>query len=308
MNRLLLAGLLAVAPTLAAPASDRTGGTSPKTLASFPNGTFLENLTVAADGSVIFTSYFGKSLLRLKDGELQAPFALLDVHPVGIIGVADGFVMTAHGKAFTDAPAFLSTNKVMLLSKSGTVKQVVDVPEAQFLNGLVALSPKRILMADSVKGMIWAFDPSTGALTTWLADEQLTLDPTIQPFRPAANGLKIYKNALYVSNSSRGTMYRVQLDAKGNAAGKPELLIKSGPVDDFAIDADGSIYASTHGDSLLRILPDGSQTALLKEGCDGCTSVAIIGKKPRRSVLVLTTGKFAEGGKLPAKVLQVDLE
>jgi hypothetical protein len=298
---------MALVASIASPACIHAQNSVPKTLASFPNGTFLENLTVAADGSIIFTSYFGKSLQRLADGELQEPLASLDVYPVGIIAVADGYVVTAHGKAFTDAPAFLNTNKILLLSKDGRVRQTIDTPDARFLNGLVAISSRRVLIADSVRGVIWAFDPSSGMITPWLEDETLTLDPATQPFRPAANGLKIHRGTLYVSNSSRGTIHRIAIDAKGNASAKPQLLVQSGPVDDFAIDNDGTVYASTHGDRLLKISPVGAVTAILDEGCDGCTSVAIVSKGAKRTLLILTTGKFAEGGKLPARVLQVPL-
>lgn len=277
------------------------------TLTSFPNGTFLENLARDNDGSIIFTSYFDKSLQRLADNKLQAPLAKLDVHPVGIIKTAQGFIVTAHAIPFTNAPAFLSSNKILLLSGDGAVRRIIEAPEARFLNGLLAVSDDKVLIADSVLGMIWAFNPQAGTLIPWLKDDQLTADPSAKIFRPAANGLKVHQGDLYISNSSRGAIYKVRLSPDGKPAGALSSFVQPGPVDDFAFDNDGVIYAATHGERLLKITPDGKFNALLSTGCDSCTSVALIENNAAKSLIVFTTGNLFEGGKEEAKVLRVEL-
>jgi len=276
-----------------------------ETLASYPHGAFLENLTVATDGAVYFTSYFAKALLLMAPGAQAAEFATLPAHPVGILQTADGFIVTAHGTPFTQAPAFLSSNEILFLDAEGKLTKTIRVPEAKFLNGLVQVKPDLILIADSVAGVIWALTPSTGTIRTWLSDPTLTADPASTEQRPAANGLKLHDGVLYISNSSRGAVYRQALTAEGEPQGTPAVFVQPGPVDDFAFAPDGAIYAATHGPALLKILSDGTVSKVIETGCDGCTSVGIRGSADAPELIVLTTGNLVEGGDAPARVLQI---
>jgi hypothetical protein len=278
-----------------------------ETLASYPHGAFLENLTVDGDGATYFTSYFAKSLMLLRPGTEAASFAVLPAHPVGVLRTATGFIVTAHGVPFTNAPAFLSSNEILILDAAGAVTRTIKAPDARFLNGLVEIAPDNVLIADSAAGLIWALTPSTGVLRPWLRDPALAADPASKEFRPAANGLKLNKGVLYVSNSSRGAIYTIGLNANHEASGAPTLFVQQGPVDDFAFAPDGSIYAATHGDKLLRFAPDGAVTTVLESGCDACTSVAVSGEGDDLTLTVLTTGKLLEGGDAPARVLRLKI-
>ncbi len=113
--------------------------------------------------------------------------------------------------------------------------------------------------------------------------------------------MKLHGGKLYVSNSSRGAIYTFDASAK-KPAKTLETFTSPGPIDDFAFAADGSIFAATHGDALLKISSDGVATPALAEGCDGCTSVAI---RPDGSLIVVTTGGMLEGKGAPARVLRV---
>lgn len=190
-----------------------------ETLASYPHGAFLENLVVAPDGAVYFTSYFAKALMLLRPGAQATEFAAVPAHPVGVLQTSDGFIVTAHGTPFTQGPAFLSSNEVLFLDAEGKVTRTIRAPEAKFLNGLVQVRPDLVLIADSVAGVIWALTPSTGALRTWMSDPALTADPASTEQRPAANGLKLHDGVLYISNSSRGAVYRQALTVDGQPQG-----------------------------------------------------------------------------------------
>lgn len=277
------------------------------TLASYPHGAFLENLTVGRDDAITFTSYFDKSLQRIAGRSSAAAFSQLDVHPVGIVQTPQGFVVTAHGKAFTEGPAFTATNVILALDGAGRVLTRYNAPNARFLNG-AAITPRGdILIADSLAGVVWRFDPRSGAITEWLRDPLLAPNPAATGFALGANGVKIHNGFVYISNTSRQALYRVRLGASGAAEGALSAFATTGGIDDFTFARDGSIYVATHQATITRVSTSGVVETVLTEGCDGCTSVAFRGGVGSERLIVLTTGNWAAGGTAPARVVSVAL-
>jgi sugar lactone lactonase YvrE len=302
---LLLSGALSGCAVKPAHAPDRVAdaaaAASVQTIASYPSGTFLENLDVGPDGAVLVTSYLDRSLLSWSGVGPPRVVATLPAHPVGVLSRAGDVIVSAHGAPFTRGPAFTGTNMMLVLDRSGRVIRRTAAPDALFLNGLVELSPDIILAADSLAGRIWAYDPGRGAIVSWFADPLLAVDPAQTAQRPGANGLKIVGDQLYISNTSRGAIYRLRV-ADGRPAGPLQTFASTGPVDDFAPLPDGSIAAATHGRKLIHVATDGAVSDIMAEGCDGCTSVAALGSG---DLVVLTTGDLLEGGAKPARMLRV---
>jgi hypothetical protein len=270
-----------------------------RTIASYPAGTFLENLAEGSDGALLVSSYFDRQLLSWNGSGAPVPLARLDVHPVGVLVVEEGIVLTAHGLSFAEGAAFTKTNSFVILSPAGDVVRRIPAPDARFLNGLLEVAPGRILAADSLAGRIWQLDLASGEVTEWLADPLLATDPNATGQSPGANGLKIHDGWLYVSNSSRQALYRVVLDG-ARPGGAVEAFAMTGPIDDFAFLADGTIAAASHGAALIGIDGAGTVTTLLASGCDGCTSVLPYG--PENDLVVLTTGNLLEGGQDSARI------
>jgi hypothetical protein len=270
-----------------------------RTVASYPTGTFLENLAEDSNGTLLVTSYFDRTILSWDGNAAPVPLATLDVHPVGILVRDDGIVLTAHGKSFAEGPAFTQTNAFVVLSPEGEVIRTIPVPQALFLNGLVEVAPGTILAADSLAGRIWQLDLASDTITEWLSDPMLTTDPAATDQRPGANGLKIHDGWIYISNSSRQKLFRVALDGT-KAAGQVETFAATGPIDDFAFLADGTIAAASHGATLLAINAAGEVSTLMESGCDGCTSILPFG--PKNELVVLTTGNLLEGGRDDARI------
>jgi sugar lactone lactonase YvrE len=291
---------LAMLGLLATPVSAQP--THVATIASYPHGTFLENLSIDPKGRLLFTSYINQTLMTWNGRDAPTVLVKLDVHPVAVVARTNDILVSAHGKSFTDGPAFTATNQVLVLDRHGLVKKRVAAPNALFLNGMVEVAPHLILVADSIAGKIWRFDPTRGEIEVWLADPLLAPDPATPSNRPGANGLKLREDWLYLSNSARGAIHRVRLAGRA-AKGPLELFATTGPIDDFTFLADGTIAAATHGSKLIRVGKNGSVSDILSNGCDGCTSVTSYG--PRRDLIVLTTGNFLEGGDTPARVLRV---
>ena len=261
MNRIVFATAMSALAIVASPTGAREAS-APVTVASYPNGTFLENLSVDPRGRLIFTSYFNQTLLSWNGRGSPTPLVKLDVHPVAVLARSNDIIVSAHGKSFADGPAFTATNQVLVLTRAGAVKARIAAPGALFLNGMVEVAPDRILVADSIAGKIWGFDPASGQIESWLADPLLAADPATPSQRPGANGLKLRDGWLYVSNSARGAIYRIRLSG-GKPAGSLELFATTGPVDDFTFLADGAIAAATHGDKLIRIGKDGAVSDIL---------------------------------------------
>lgn len=276
-----------------------------RTVASFPAGTFLENLHASTDGRTLITSYFDKTILQWSGDSKPVPLAVLDAHPVGVLVRPQLVVLSVHGQPFTAGEAFTKTNAFMTMNRDGSGVRTYPVPNALFLNGLVDLGDRHVLAADSLAGKIWRFDTVSGRIDEWLSDPQLTTDPARPRGTPGANGLKIHDGWLYVSNSSRQSVYRVALKA-GEPTGKLALFANTGPIDDFNFLADGTLVATSHGKSLYTVNARGETKIRLQEGCDGCTAVLPHGASGTE-VLVLTTGNLLEGGRDPARLLLVNL-
>jgi hypothetical protein len=301
MTSLNLSAAACAAITLAWPVAAETA----RVLAEFPPGTFLENLTVGADGAVVATNYFARTLERIGPDDQVGTFATLDVHPVSILPDGDGWIVAAHGEAFTSGPGFTQTQMILRLDATGREVSRTPAPGALFLNGLVRLPDGRVLVADSIAGTIWQVSGAGEAPVAWLQDPFLAQPADMAGFQPGANGLKLHDGALFVSNSARGALARVELAADGAAAGGAETVLEPGGIDDFWIAADGTVTVATHGETLVSIAPDGGIVTLLAEGCDSCTAVAPRQGPEGPEWVVLTTGKLLEGGGLPARVLAV---
>jgi sugar lactone lactonase YvrE len=274
--------------------------------AEFPTGTFLENLHVTTDGAMVFTSYFAREIGLLGADGTPRTFSRLPVHPVGIAPAAGGYLVTAHGKAFTAGPDFTQTQQVLVLDAAGAVTATLPAPQALFLNGVMRLDDNVFLAADSIAATIWRIDLTAMAITPWLQDAGLSRDSSQQAFRPGANGVKRVGDRLIVSNSSRGTLSAVRITADGKPDGALHQIADVGAIDDFLIEDTGAIVYTTHGEKLMRLAPSGARTEIMDRGCGGCTSVALAKPSDARSdLIVLTTGGLLEGGKKPARILVV---
>lgn len=298
----------ALAICACAPSAERAAApacATAETLASYPNGQFLENLIVEPNGRVLFTSYFARAVESYLPGQEAATFAPINAYPVAIAAYPGGYIVTAHGAPFSEGPAFTQTKVVLLLDSAGREIARIPAPDARFLNGIGALPDGTFLIADSIAARIWRFDPTARTLSVWLEAPELAPDATGADQRPGANGVEVVGDAVLISNSFRGAVYRVALGADNGPDGALTLVGEPGAVDDFAVAPDGSIYLATHRNTLLRLGSDGAVTTVLPEGADGSTAVALT--PDGDALYALTTGALFEGGREQAKLLRVPL-
>ncbi|WP_203070297.1 SMP-30/gluconolactonase/LRE family protein [Falsiroseomonas ponticola] len=279
---------------------------APEILARYPNGTFLENLAIRPDGSVLFTSYFARAVEAWSPAGGATRFATLDVHPVSLAATGDGgHALAVHGTSFLAGPgAMRGQAAVLLLDAAGAVTRRIPLPEAIFPNGGLLLAPGRLLLADSALGRVWEVDLAAGSARAWLDHPLLAPDPAL-PY-PGVNGIKRQGDTLILSNSATRQLLRLRL-AGTAPQGVPETMARmTGGVDDFDIAPDGTIYAATHAEGLAR-LPPGAATPVMfpAPGLDGSTAVLLAPGQP--ALYVLGTGGLSAGGRGEAALGRVAL-
>ena len=277
-------------------------------LATYPEGSFLENLEVQADGSVLFTNPFANAIERLSPEGKTSTFAKIAAFPLSIISTDDGYLVAAHGKSFLEDSSFTDSMQFITLDSEGNQTGQFAAPDAKALNGMVKLENGQYLAADSIAGTIWSVDVKNETVSPWLIDDQLTLRAEQEMFMPGANGLKRRADGIAVSNTSRGTLLQVTVDNDGQAVGKPALLADVGMIDDFWVNPDDSILFTTHGDELKKLTKNGEIGIVMTKGCDGCTAIAPYPADQSDTFILLNDGNFYFGAPKRSEVFSITVE
>ncbi len=297
---------MAAAPSLAQPAHDG-GATEPveaRPLAVWEAGTFLESIAVAPDGTAYVVNHGAHAVDRVQNGRIE-PFARTPGEVTGILLRGEGG-MLASGRMEDGLEV------VFQIGSDGEVAVLAELPGAGFLNGMTWLDEGRVLIADSDAGVLWSVETATGRVSEWARDPLLDhADPGAHfPENtgfPAANGVKLFGGAVYVSNSGRGAILRIPLMADGTS-GKPEVWAADIVADDFVFDAGGNAYVPTHPmQSVVRLGSDGSRTTLATpaQGLAGPTAVTIA---PDGGLYVVgNSGIPIDGTLRPAALLRLDI-
>jgi len=279
---------------------------SVETLASYPIGSFLENLEVLPDRRILITNYFGKTIELVTPEGKQDAFANLSIFPLSIVSDGDGFIVAGQGKNFVGGdPTFVSSNQFVMLDSQGNEVGNLAAPEALFVNGMVRLANGDLLVADSVGATIFKVDVAGQKITPWLKNDALALIPGQDPYRPGANGLKLHSEGLLVSNTSKESLYLIKMDDDGNPVGEPEKFADTGMIDDFWVNPDGSVVYTTHAANLRYIAPDGTISDIISQGCNGCTAVAPYPLGQENKFVVINDGDFYFGEKKEPTVMIV---
>ncbi len=239
-------------------------------VASWPAGTFVENIAVDAAGDLFVTVHNANKIVKVTPSTgAIAGFANFPVPVAGVVFDAAGTLWVSGGTPGT-APGV-----IFQVSPAGVVSHWCDVPEAIFLNGMT-LHPdgRHALVAESLLGQILEVDLHTPSVSVWLQDTMIA--PRQMGQTPGANGVKITDGYVYVTVTERDMMVRAPLDAAGRP-GAIEIVAERLRGDDFAVGADGAFYVATHpAHSLVRLEKDGSRTTLAgaEAGLAGATAVA----------------------------------
>jgi hypothetical protein len=272
------------------------------TLAEFPKGTFLENIAADAGGRLFINSHLDGKVYRIDSQGRRSQWASID-------GTIAGIALNPDGSALVSGWIKGVEPAVFTIDPQGQSALLMRLPGSQFPNGVVRLGTGRYLLADSYRGAIWAIDSVKKSATIWLEHESLTRADATNP-TPAANGVKVFGGALYVSNTARQLLIRIPI--VNGAAGTPQTLMRDVGLDDFAFDESGVLYGATHVyNSVVRVTPQGEVSVIagLAQGMAGSTAVAVVTTRGSGvTVFVVTNGGLSlppAGGVQTGKVLRI---
>jgi hypothetical protein len=249
-------------------------------IAEFPAGSFLENIVVRPDGSILVTELLQKRvwyLPRPSDAEPVEPVLVCAFEELasGILEAEHDIFYVSTTNAYTTGESFLHRLDLRAWrpGQEASVETVLAWEDAACgLNGSCLLAPGIALLADSVAGVIWRVNlPRGGAAPTrriWLADETMRPDPpppNAWP-KPGVNGVRFAAgtNHLYYTSTAKQLFMRVAVDpVTGEPAGSPEVVAEGMLGDDFCLDEDlGFAYVTTHRENTLLRIP-------LRPGAEG---------------------------------------
>ena len=253
------------------------------TLTEFPVNTFLESIVVSADNTLFITSHYEGKVIRIGTDGVPTVHATIAGKATGLAAVSDGSLLLSGWDE-------QNTSVVWQITEAGAATLLASLPDAIFLNGLTRLSGDRYLIADSYRGAIWELDLAQGSVQIWL-EHPLLARASPENLTPAVNGLKIFEDVLYASNTQNAQIIRIPLQANYQP-GEPEIFVQNANIDDFAFDKAGNLYGTTHVfNSVVKIAPDGRITTIAQaeQGMTGTTAVAFGKTADRLSDLYVTT-------------------
>ena len=291
MNKLLTgASALAVALGVGAPsgllASDAPHGvavTIPVHF-SFQAGETPENAVLEPSGDFDVSFSVAREIARVgldgrqdvlaampkpADGGINTPV----LHFAATMGIArgeDGTLYFLYAAGDADL-----TGVWRLRPNASAPERIAALPATSLPNGL-ALDPRTgtLYIADSALGRIWAV-PATGrTATVWSAAPELASTGYL-----GANGLKVHGDAIWASNTDKGTVVRIPVLPDG-ASGPAQIWASGLPtIDDFAFVGDEILAAVNHTNTVVRIRQDGTETTVLTgtDGLQNPTSIVLRG-------------------------------
>lgn len=278
---------------------------SAQVMAEFPVNTFLENIALNSENTIFVTSYEEGKIYRITSNGERSEFASVNGNVAGIVVEGGGNLLVA-------AAIDHQIPTILRIDSTGVIENLVTLPEAIFLNGMTHLEGSRYLVADSYKGAIWEIDAIAKTAQIWSQNKLLARSDTSNPF-PAVNGIKIYNNSLFASNTQRQLLIRIPLVENGTPK-TPEVFLTNVNLDDFAFDTHGNLYGTTHVyNSVIRISPEKQITTIAKaeQSMAGSTALAFGRDESDRTNLYVTTNGGMSlplpSGIKPAKVVRLNV-
>jgi SMP-30/Gluconolactonase/LRE-like region len=256
-------------------------------VATWPVGTFLENIAVLDGGEFVIAVHNRRELHRATSGGEHHLWVSMPASPAGMIA-HDGGVSVVGGEPGQ------GPHHLYRVTPTGEVHDRGPIPGTLFLNGFTPGPPGTGYAVDSIAGEVFGIDLDSGGSRRVLSDQRLQ-KISAEPMLPGANGIKATQDALYITNTDRALVLRAPLDSDGIPVGSVEIVAEHLRGDDLAVASDGNLLITNHiHNTVIRLDPStGKRTAIAgpDQGMAGSTACAF-GTAPgdRASLFVTTTG------------------
>lgn len=231
---------------------------------TYGEGMWFEGVEAGPDGTLYLAESRGEDyatgdksqvhaavIARAADGTERTFFTLPTGSTAGVMAVApDGtlyLAVTGGGRG------------LWRIGPDGQGRLLAALPDGSFPNGVTLAPDGGVYVADAALGTIWHVDRTSGDVTRAYEGQALRARRFVA-LPPGANGIHVFRDRVYVTNSDAGTLLRLSPAADGTLH-DPQVVVQGVPADDFAIDDDGTIYLTTHiYDTIVRVDPDGRRT------------------------------------------------
>ena len=266
--------------TAAQPLFNRDDGEySTRTVFQFPNGSWVENIAVRANGNLLLTRIDAPELFIIDPSAANPKAQLVYSFPeaTGLAGIAetspDKFALIAGNFSFATG-AQLGSWSIWTVDFSKTsctcngtvgpeITKVTNISSAKFLNGMSSLNNDTVLVGDIDEGVIYGVNVNTGSSYVASAGDPL-LAPTPNPIlgNVSVNGIHVRDNFLYFVTSATNIFGRMPIRADGAQIGNASIVAhafnSSIGFDDFTFDDKGNFFLVTaSGNSIQQVTPDG---------------------------------------------------
>ena len=288
MMRRAIAPLIVITLGLTMSGVAVAGDPTVETVASFDaaKGELPEGLAIT-DKGVIYVGFAPTGqIVTVGDDGGVSPVATL---PNGQ-GFMVGLAVDGRGRLFAALASFDdTTHGIWRVRSDGSARRVVPLPTDTFPNA-IAFRGRRMFVTDSFGGAVWRI--RHGHATIWAQDDVLLGDTTTD-LPIGANGLAFFGRYLYVSNTQKGRIVRIPVEA-GGRAGSPVVLTEDDAIvgaDGISFDVRGNLYVAVNEqEKLVRMGPSGGMQTLATraDGLDFPATPIFGERPPHRTDLYLT--------------------
>jgi hypothetical protein len=266
------------APTFPARAASEMASLT--TVAKLPAGSFIENLAVRQDGSILFTEETQHELWLVPAATAGAHLHTIPLHTFGQrpMGIAETqpnvfYVAAMNLKSLHSGYLYRVDLRGWRPGLPVPVHTVLHFPiEALFLDGMCAVTRNVLLVADAGGGAIWrvdlAADGLSGKTRRWLKDPSMALERNSHVKGvPGVNGVRYDAKTRFVYYTSTGQKLFMQERVDPvtlNPVGAPQVVASGSMWDDFAIDVRANVaYLTTHRQNSIERVPLDPRTGQL---------------------------------------------
>ena len=278
-------GLLAAVPA----ASDEPVLSRPHTVAHFDlaQGQTPESLVAEQGGAVDMSFAVARQVVKVtRERRVRVLATLPDEKnprtPLVAGPVTHGLARAHDGTLYVNyATGTDRTGVWRIPAGGGRPEQIAQLPADGLPNGLALDERHGVLYAaDSALGTVWRVPQSGGTPTAWATGTELSGVPSATGF--GADGIKVHKDAVWVTNTDRGTLLRIPVRADGSAGPAQTRATGLTGVDDFVFPghSDLVLAALNPSNEVVLVTPDGAHSTVLtvQEGLSNPTSLAVRGR------------------------------